>query len=96
MCITIEAGTAADGTRRTAHDDFDLFKGVYCGFGEQACPMDASVLTRSFESHFENRGEEVVHQDELPAIGDRREAQFAADRRTDAAFRSYAGTVLDW
>ena len=87
VCITIEADTAPDGTRRTTRYDIDLFKCVYCGFCEEACPTDAIVLTQIFEFHFENRGEEVLHKDELLAIGDRCAQQIAADRRTDAAFR---------
>jgi NADH-quinone oxidoreductase subunit I len=87
VCVTIEANTAADGTRRTTRYDIDLLKCVYCGFCEEACPTDAIVLTRIFEFHFENRGEEVIHKDELLAIGDRCEQQIAADRRADAAFR---------
>lgn len=76
-----------NGTRRTTHYDIDLFRCVYCGFCEEACPTDAIVLTRLFEFHFGNRGEEVIHKQELLAIGSRLEAQIAADRRADAAFR---------
>ncbi|MGD8312831.1 MAG: NADH-quinone oxidoreductase subunit NuoI [Gammaproteobacteria bacterium] len=86
-CITIDAEVAHDGTRRTTCYDIDLFKCVYCGFCEEACPTDAIVLTRIFEFHFENRGEEVIHKAELLALGDRLEQQIAADRRADAACR---------
>jgi NADH-quinone oxidoreductase subunit I len=86
-CITIDAEVARDGTRRTTRYDIDLFKCVYCGFCEEACPTDAIVLTRIFEFHFENRGEEVIHKAELLALGDRLEQQIAADRRADAAYR---------
>jgi len=87
VCITIEAGAAADGTRRTTRYDIDLFKCIYCGFCEEACPTDAIVLTRIYEFHFEERGMEVIHKEELLAIGDRLEWQIAADRRADAGYR---------
>lgn len=91
VCITIYADTAADGTRRTTRYDIDLFKCVYCGFCEEACPTDAIVLTRIFEFHFENRGEEVIHKEELLAIGDRHERQIAADRQAQPDQRGPAG-----
>jgi NADH-quinone oxidoreductase subunit I len=87
VCITIEAGTAPDGTRRTTRYDIDLFKCVYCGFCEEACPTDAIVLTRIFEFHFENRGEEVIHKEQLLEIGALHEHQIAADRIADARWR---------
>jgi NADH-quinone oxidoreductase subunit I len=87
VCITIDAAVAPDGSRRTTRYDIDLYKCIYCGFCEEACPTDAIVLTRLFEFHFENRGEEVIHKDQLLAIGARHEAQIAADRRADAACR---------
>ena len=87
MCITIEAEQAKDGTRRTTRYDIDLFKCIYCGFCEEACPTDAIVLTRIFEFHFEQRGEQVITKEQLLAIGDRNEEQIAADRAEDAPYR---------
>ena len=87
VCITIEAVQAEDGTRRTTRYDIDLFKCIYCGFCEEACPTDAIVLTRIFEFHFEQRGEQVITKEQLLAIGDRNEEQIAADRAADAPYR---------
>ena len=44
----------ADGTRRTTRYDIDLFKCIYCGFCEEACPVDAIVETRIHEYHMES------------------------------------------
>lgn len=87
LAITIESAPAADGTRRTTRYDIDLFKCIYCGFCEEACPVDAIVETRIFEYHFEKRGENIMTKDKLLAIGDRCEAQIAADRAADAPYR---------
>ncbi len=87
LAITIESEQRGDGTRRTTRYDIDLFKCIYCGFCEEACPVDSIVETRIFEYHFENRGENVIHKDELLAIGDKYEAQIAADRAADARYR---------
>lgn len=87
LCITIESELHGDGTRRAARYDIDLFKCVYCGFCEESCPVDAIVMTRIHEFHFEQRGEEIIHKQDLLRIGDKNEAQIAADRAQDARYR---------
>ncbi len=87
LAITIESEQREDGTRRTTLYDIDLFKCIYCGFCEEACPVDAIVETSIFEYHFENRGENIMTKEMLLAIGDKYEAQLAADRSVDAPYR---------
>jgi len=87
LAITIEAAPREDGTRRTTRYDIDLFKCIYCGFCEESCPVDSIVETRIYEYHFENRGEQIMTKQMLLANGDKYEAQLAADRAVDAAYR---------
>jgi NADH-quinone oxidoreductase subunit I len=87
LAITIEAAPREDGTRRTTRYDIDLFKCIYCGFCEESCPVDSIVETRIYEYHFENRGEQIMTKQMLLANGDKYEAQLAADRAADAAYR---------
>jgi len=87
LAITIESEPREDGTRRTTRYDIDLFKCIYCGFCEESCPVDSIVETRMHEYHFENRGEQIIHKEELLAMGDRFEAELARDRMADAPFR---------
>ncbi len=87
LAITIESEERDDSTRRTTRYDIDLFKCIFCGFCEEACPVDSIVETRIFEYHFENRGEQIMTKDKLLAIGDKFEAQIAADRAADAPYR---------
>ena len=87
LAITIDSDERSDGTRRTTRYDIDLFKCIYCGFCEEACPVDSIVETRIHEYHFENRGEQIMTKDKLLAIGDRYEAEIAADRAADSAYR---------
>ena len=87
LAITIESTLREDGTRRTTRYDIDLFKCIYCGFCEESCPVDAIVETGFLEYHMENQGERVMDKAQLLAIGDRFEAEIAADREQDAAYR---------
>ncbi|MDH3713385.1 MAG: NADH-quinone oxidoreductase subunit NuoI [Gammaproteobacteria bacterium] len=85
--ITIESEEREDGTRRTTRYDIDLFKCIFCGFCEEACPVDSIVETRLFEYHFEKRGDQIITKQQLLEIGDKYEAQLAADRAADAVYR---------
>ena len=87
MAITIESEEREDGTRRTTRYDVDLFKCVYCGFCEEACPVDSIVLTDIHEFHFEGREGTVIDKAGLLAIGDRYESSIAAARERDAPYR---------
>jgi len=87
LAITIESEQRPDGTRRTTRYDIDLFKCIYCGFCEEACPTDAIVMTRELEFHMEARYESIATKEMLLAIGDRKEAEIAADRAADARYR---------
>ena len=87
MAITIESEQRDDGSRRTSRYDIDLTKCIFCGFCEEACPVDAIVETRVFEYHGEERGDLYYTKQMLLAVGDRYEAQIAADREQDAKYR---------
>ncbi len=87
VAITIESEQRDDGTRRTTLYDIDLAKCIFCGFCEESCPVDAIVETRHFEYHGEQRSDLLMTKEKLLAVGDRLEAQIAADRAEDAAYR---------
>ena len=87
LAITIDSEEREDGTRRTTRYDIDLFKCIYCGFCEEACPVDSIVETHIFEYHFENRGEQIMTKEKLLEIGDKYEAEIAANRQADAPYR---------
>ena len=87
LAITIEAEPREDGQRRTTRYDIDLTKCIFCGFCEESCPVDSIVETRVYEYHGEERGDLVMTKEKLLAIGDRMEAQIAADRAADSSYR---------
>ncbi len=87
QAITIDSEQREDGTRRTTRYDIDLFKCIYCGLCEEACPVDAIVETSITDFHFEKRGEQIMTKEKLLAIGDKYEAQIAAERAADAPYR---------
>jgi NADH-quinone oxidoreductase subunit I len=87
LAITIDSEEREDGTRRTTRYDIDLFKCVYCGLCEEACPVDSIVLTRTDDFYMDARGQQVIDKTQLLALGDKHEAQIAADRAADAKYR---------
>lgn len=87
MAITIESDVRADGSRRTTRYDIDLNKCIFCGFCEESCPVDSIVETNILEYHGEKRSDLYFTKEMLLAVGDRYEAQIAADKQADAKYR---------
>ncbi len=87
MAITIESDQRDDGTRRTTRYDIDLTKCIFCGFCEESCPVDSIVETRVFDYHGDKKSDLLYTKTMLLAVGDKHEAQIAADRAVDAKFR---------
>ncbi|MFN7836074.1 MAG: NADH-quinone oxidoreductase subunit NuoI [Burkholderiaceae bacterium] len=87
LAITIESDQRADDTRRTTRYDIDLTKCIFCGFCEESCPVDSIVETNILEYHGEKRGDLYFTKDMLLAVGDRYEADIAANRAVDAKYR---------
>jgi NADH-quinone oxidoreductase subunit I len=87
LAITIESEQREDGTRRTTRYDIDLVKCIFCGMCEESCPVDSIVETRFIEYHGESRGDLLYTKPMLLAIGDKYEAEIAADRAADARYR---------
>ncbi len=87
MAITIESEQREDNTRRTTRYDIDLTKCIFCGMCEESCPVDSIVETRIFDYHGEQRGDLLYTKEMLLEVGDKNEAQIAADRAADAKFR---------
>ena len=87
LAITIESEMRDDGTRRTTRYDIDLTKCIFCGFCEESCPVDSIVETHIYEYHGEERGDLYMTKDKLLAVGDKYEAEIAANRAADARYR---------
>ena len=87
LAITIDSELRADGTRRTTRYDIDLTKCIFCGYCEESCPVDSIVETHIFEYHGEERGDLYMTKEKLLAVGDKYEAEIAANKTKDAAYR---------
>jgi len=87
MAISIESEKRADDTRRTTRYEIDLAKCIFCGFCEESCPVDSIVETDILEYHGEVRSDLYFTKEMLLAVGDRYEAQIAANKAADAPYR---------
>ena len=76
-----------DGSRRTTRYDIDMTKCIYCGFCQEACPVDAIVEGPNFEFATETREELYYDKDKLLANGDRWETEIARNLAADARWR---------
>ena len=86
--VGIEAGPRrTDGTRRTTRFDIDMMKCIYCGFCQEACPVDAIVLGPNFEFATETPEELYYNKERLLANGDRWEREIAQNIKLDAPYR---------
>lgn len=83
----IESDKREDGTRRTTRYDIDLTKCIFCGFCEEACPVDAIVETHILEYHGEKRGDLYYTKPMLLAVGDKYESEIAERKAQDAKYR---------
>jgi NADH-quinone oxidoreductase subunit I len=87
QAITIEAEPRDDGSRRTTRYDIDMTKCIFCGFCQEACPVDAVVEGPNLEYATETREELIYDKAKLLANGDRWERAVAANLAADAPYR---------
>ena len=82
-----DAEPREDGSRRTTRYDIDMTKCIYCGFCQEACPVDAIVEGPNFEFSTETREELFYDKEKLLANGDRWESEIAKNLEMDAPYR---------
>ena len=87
QAITIEAEEREDGSRRTTRYDIDMTKCIYCGFCQEACPVDAIVEGPNFEYATETHEELLYDKEKLLANGDRWEAEVAQNLAAERLYR---------
>ena len=87
QAITIEAEEREDGSRRTTRYDIDMTKCIYCGFCQEACPVDAIVEGPNFEYATETHEELLYDKEKLLANGDRWEAEVAQNLASERLYR---------
>lgn len=87
QAITIESEARLDGSRRTTKYDIDMTKCIYCGFCQEACPVDAIVETQNYEYATETREELLYNKEKLLSNGDKAEAEIAANLQSDHFYR---------
>ena len=87
QAITIEAEVRADGSRRTTRYDIDMTKCIYCGFCQEACPVDAIVEGPNFEYSTGTHEELLYNKEKLLNNGDKWEVEIAKNIESDFLYR---------
>lgn len=85
--ITIESEEREDGSRRTTRYDIDMTKCIYCGFCQEACPVDAIVEGPNFEFATETHEELLYDKEKLLANGDKWEVAVAKNLAANHLYR---------
>ena len=67
--------------------DIDMTKCIYCGFCQEACPVDAIVEGPNFEFSTETHEELLYNKEKLLNNGDKWEAEIAANIEADYLYR---------
>lgn len=87
QAITIETAPRADGSRRTTRYDIDMTKCIYCGFCQEACPVDAIVEGPNFEFSTETHEELLYDKEKLLSNGDKWEKAVARNLEATHLYR---------
>lgn len=87
QAITIDAEERSDGSRRALRYDIDLSKCIFCGYCQEACPVDAIVEGPNFEYTTETREELIYNKDKLLTNGDRWEPEIVSNIRDNHLYR---------
>lgn len=77
----------ADGSRRTTRYDIDMTKCIYCGYCQEACPVDAIVLGPNMEFATETHEELLYDKAKLLSNGDKWEVAVARNLAANAVYR---------
>ncbi|XP_042573055.1 NADH dehydrogenase [ubiquinone] iron-sulfur protein 8, mitochondrial-like isoform X2 [Cyprinus carpio] len=87
QAITIEAEPRADVWGITIGYEIGVDCWIYCGFCQEACPVDAIVEGPNFEFSTETHEELLYNKEKLLNNGDKWEAEIAANIQADYLYR---------
>ena len=76
-----------DGSRKTTRYDIDMTKCIFCGFCQEACPVDAIVEGPNFEYATESHEELLYDKQKLLENGNKWETAVAANLASEIPYR---------
>jgi len=64
-----------------------LFKCIFCGFCEEACPVDAIVETQIYDYAFESREGSIITKERLLEVGEKNEQMISKAKLEDSKYK---------
>jgi NADH dehydrogenase (ubiquinone) Fe-S protein 8 len=68
LAISIESDVVLN-TRKTTKYEIDMSKCIYCGFCQEACPVEAIVESNNYEYFINNRSQFIFKKNKLLTNG---------------------------
>ena len=70
VCISLEIGERQDGTRYPLRYEIDSLRCIYCGYCQEACPVNAIRLGAGYEYIYYRREDFILDKAKLLAMYD--------------------------
>jgi formate hydrogenlyase subunit 6/NADH:ubiquinone oxidoreductase subunit I len=86
LAISIESDVVLN-TRKTTKYEIDMSKCIYCGFCQEACPVEAIVESNNYEYFINNRSQFIFKKNKLLTNGLKWETELFHNIKTERLYK---------